>query len=479
MPEKSKPSRKKISTFGLGNEKQFFIENLSVLLSSGMDIATALSAIKTEIKSKTMKEIIENLEEDVKSGSPLWKALDNMGLLQPQVIALVRIGEETGRLSDNLKAIALQEQKEEEFRSKVTSALMYPLFVFGLTLVIGIGISWFILPRLATVFSSLNIALPLITKLLIGFGAFLGAYGYIVIPGGFILLVILFYFLFVYHKTKVAGEYIMLSMPVIKRLILEVEVSRFGFIMGTLLKAGLPVVPALKSLANSSSFSFYRKFYLYLHDNIEEGNSFERSFADYKGMNKVLPVSMQQLIISAERSGHLSDTFIKIGEMYESKTDVTTKNLTVLLEPILLVIIWLGVVGVAMAVILPLYSLVGGLNNTTSAPPPPPAPVKTTVTFTPTPVPKNTLRLKTGNNFANVRDLPSRSGAVVGQIDEGQVYVYTDQEDGWYKVTLTTPVIPTTAAGAISITASPVPPQIIDSGWVLGDLVEIIEAGSI
>jgi type II secretory pathway component PulF len=402
-----------------------------------------------------------------------------MGLLQPQVISLVRIGEETGRLSENLKAIALQEQKEEEFRSKVTSALMYPVFVFALTLIIGIGISWFILPRLATVFSSLNITLPLITKLLIGFGAFLGAYGFIVVPGGMVLLAIIFYFLFVYPKTKIVGEYIMLAMPVLKRLILEVEISRFGYIMGTLLQAGLPVVPALKSLANSSSFTFYKRFYSYLHDNIEEGNSFEKSFADFKHMNKVMPTSMQQLIISAERSGHLPETFIKIGEMYESKTEVTTKNLTVLLEPILLVIIWLGVVGVAMAVILPLYSLVGGLNNTTSAPPPPPAPIKTTVTFTPTPIPRNRLRLKTGNEFANVRELPNRNGKVVGQIDEGKTYVYTDQQNGWYKITLDTPVIPTTAASAISITASPAPPQIVDSGWVLGDLVEIIEAGSI
>jgi type II secretory pathway component PulF len=93
------------------------------------------------------------------------------------------------------------------------------------------------------------------------------------------------------------------------------------------------------------------------------GNSFEKSFQAYAGIDNLIPQPIQQLIISGEQSGNLNKTLIKVGKMLEAKSDTTTKNLTIIMEPILLVIVWAGVVSVAFAVILPIYSLVGGLNN--------------------------------------------------------------------------------------------------------------------
>jgi type II secretory pathway component PulF len=93
------------------------------------------------------------------------------------------------------------------------------------------------------------------------------------------------------------------------------------------------------------------------------GNSFEKSFSLYKEIDELIPQSFQQLIVSGEQSGNLNKTLIKVGHALEVKSDTTTKNLTIIMEPILLVIVWAGVVSVAFAVILPIYSLVGGLNN--------------------------------------------------------------------------------------------------------------------
>lgn len=471
MKEKNKTSpvkvsqRKKLATFGVGAEKTYFIENLSVLLSSGMDVGTALNAIKQEIKSKQLRAIIEELDQDIDDGKPLWRALDQTGLLAPHIVFLIRIGEETGRLSENLKAISIQEQKERDFKSKVSSAMMYPIFVFGLTIVIGVGIAWFILPRLAGIFSSLSIELPLITRILIAVGTFIGAYGFIAVPAFIIFICTLFYILFINRKTSISGQYILLSLPAVKKLIQEVELSRFGYIMGTLLIAGLPVVPALKSLSEATTFDFFKKFYIYLYNNIEEGKSFQKSFAEYKGINNVFPVSIQQLIISAEQSGHLPETFLKLGELYEAKTEITTKNLTVLLEPILLTIVWLGVVAVALAVVLPLYSLIGGLNasgsNTT------PGPVSVAITFTPTPLPKKLNQvqiLDTGTGFLNVRSQPSLNGSVVGRVEQGDIYPYSEIEGDWYQISNSQD-----ATGEATFT----------TGWVSADFVEEIDDGTI
>lgn len=350
------------ANFGLGQEKEYFIEQLSMLLTAGMPVITALSAIKKEIKSGRLKKIIEDVSAGVEAGSSISTALDSVGIFPRSTISLIRIGEQSGRLAENLKVIATQQHKEREFRSKTASAVMYPLFVFSLTVVVGVGIAWFILPRLATVFAQLKIDLPVITRWLINLGTFLGQYGVIVIPALLIVGLLILFFLFVFSKTKFLGQAILFTIGPVSRLLTEVELSRFGSLLGNLLEAGLPVLDSLESLQDASTFYRYKKFYAFLNEKVKEGNSFAKCFDLYKGTNALIPVPIQQLIITSEQSGNLPETFKKIGEMYEAKTETTAKNITTLLEPILLVIVWLGVVAVAVAVILPLYSLIGNLN---------------------------------------------------------------------------------------------------------------------
>src|SRR3989338_247335 len=170
------------ANLGLGKEKEYFIEQLSMLLAAGMPVVTALPAIENEIKSGRLKKIIAEVGAEIESGSTISASLEKAGIFGASTISLIRIGEESGRLSENLKVVALQEQKEREFRSKISSAMMYPAFVFGLTIAVGLAIAWFILPRLASVFASLHAQLPLITVWLIGSGKFLGLYGIYVIP---------------------------------------------------------------------------------------------------------------------------------------------------------------------------------------------------------------------------------------------------------------------------------------------------------
>ncbi len=350
-------------SFGFNEEKEYFIENLAMLLASGMDIIESLQAIKTEVKSTKLLNIIDNLVEDISAGFSLSIALGKTEILPAHIIALVKIGEDSGRLHESLAVVVTQQSKSRSFQSKIRAAMMYPVFVMAIAMVVGIGIAWFILPRLASVFGQLNLKLPLVTRLLMSFGAFLSEYGAIVVPSFLVGLCLILYFLFVFSKTKFIGQWLLFLIPGIKNLIREAELARFGYIMGTLLNSGLPVLQALSSLKDSSTLRSYGKIYNYLHDQIEEGKSFEQSFASNKKIKKYIPTPIQSLIGAGERSGALSKIFINISETFEAKTELTTKNLSVILEPLLLVIVWLGVVAVALAVILPIYSLVGGLSN--------------------------------------------------------------------------------------------------------------------
>jgi len=350
-------------TFGLGKERDYFVENLSMLISGGMPITTVLDSIATEMRSRRMKNVIAAIKSDIESGSSLWRTLAKTGLFPEHAVSLIRLGEQSGKLIENLKVVTIEQEKDRVFRSKLRSAMMYPIFVLSLTVIIGVGIAWFILPKLATVFAQLKIALPLITKILIGTGTFLGEYGSYVVPAGIVAMIVVFFFIFLFSKTKFIGQFILFSSPGIKGLIKEVEVARFGYLLGTLLEAGLPITHALDSLASATEITQYQKLYLHLRDSVEDGNSIQKSFVSFRNANHLIPAPIQQLIVAGEQSGSLPGTLLKIGQKFETKADISTKNLTVILEPILLVIVWLGVVAVALAVILPIYSLIGGFKT--------------------------------------------------------------------------------------------------------------------
>jgi len=348
--------------FGNNDEKDYFLENLAVMITSGIDVSSAISFIKQETHSKKLIKVYNSLEQEINSGSQLWKALAKVNLLPPHIIVLIKLGEESGRLSENLKLVVAQQQKDREFASKLQSAMIYPVIVFSLTIIIGISIAWFLLPKLSLVFSQLKVPLPLITKILIGFGKFLGDFGIIVIPLVALIVSVTAYFLFFAPRSKSIGQSILMRLPGIGEIIKETELARLGFILGELLAAGLIVTDAIDSLASATTTISYRNFYLSLEKSVSQGNSFESSFKLYQNTNKLIPVHVQQIIIASERSGKLPEVLINLGETYNEKLQTSTKNLIVILEPVLLVIIWLGVLLVALSVILPIYSLIGGFN---------------------------------------------------------------------------------------------------------------------
>ncbi len=353
--------RSKLSNFGLGRERDVFIENFAMLVASGITINAALEAMQEEKISKRMKDIIGTIEVDINSGYSLSNALEKTALFSPNTLSLIRIGEESGQLAKNLKVIAEQQIKDRVFKAKIKSAMMYPLFVLGLAFFIGIGVAWFILPKLANVFDQLQLELPAITEALIALGKYLGEHGAIAIPITLVGCIAILYFIFFFPKTKVIGQTLLFLIPGIKKLIMQVELARFGYLLGILLKAGIPVPRAIGSVHEATNFPQYKKLYASFMDSINEGNSFKKTFSLYPKSKKLLTPPVQHLIIAAEQSGNLAETFLKISQNYEEKTEITSKNLSVILEPFLLVVVWIGVVLIALAVILPLYNLIGGL----------------------------------------------------------------------------------------------------------------------
>lgn len=360
------PNRKERSgffNFGINKERDYFIDNLMLLLESGLGLLDSLSAIYSGTSSPRLRKIIETLREDVSSGTSLGEALAKTNLFSWKFVELISIGEEAGRLAENLRVISRQQQKEREFDAKIRSALMYPLFVTVLAALIAVSLAWFLLPKLAAIFRQLRIALPPLTRGLINMGDFFKDYGLVFFPLFVLFLGGIIYLLFFYDKTKHLGYAILFRLPGTKTLIKQNELARFGYIFGTLLSAGLPISQALISLQRVTPFDNFRQFYAYLQQRISAGHSFKSSFAEYPSINKLIPTPLQQLILAGEKSGRLPTVLLKTAEIYESKLDATTKNFGTMIEPIMLFLVWIGVMLLAISIVLPIYSLVGNIND--------------------------------------------------------------------------------------------------------------------
>jgi len=342
--------------------KSYLIENLATLVEAGINIPEALSIVSSGIKNKSFKSVVDGIKESVDSGFSLWQSFEKTGIFSKRDISLIMIGEDSGHLVENLNILSLQHQKEKFFRYKVYSALMYPSLVLFLVLVIGTGMSWFLLPRLALVFVQLDAKLPTITKIMISVGNFFGNYGLFFFPLLFIFLFLFFYIIFVYKKTKVIGQKFLFNFFSTRKLILEAELSRFGYVLGTLLNAGFSIDESLRLMNQASTLPFYGDFYLYLSESVSDGISLKDSFNSFSGSQKLIPSSVQEMIFVGERSGKLPEILLKIGKNYEEKLDITTRNLSAVLEPVLLIAVWLGVVFLALSIILPVYNLISNIN---------------------------------------------------------------------------------------------------------------------
>jgi len=363
-PGKKTPvARSPLFVIGLGHERDVFIENASMLISGGMPVSVALEAITLDIRSRRMKKLVAGLAADVDAGLPLWQAMEKTKLFPAHVIALVSLGESSGKLAENLKVIATEQNKGRILRSKIYSAMMYPVFVLTLTLIVGIALAWFILPKLAIVFSQINVSLPLVTRLLISSGNFLADNGSSVILSAIGAAAILIFIIIFFPGFRRLGQRALFFTPGIGRLIREIELSRFGYLLSALLQAGVPIAQAIESLIKVSELPQYRSLFEFMRQGIEDGDSLQQVFTSFRNAKRLIPVSIQQLLVAGEQSGLLREALFKIGETFEVKADASAKNLTVVLEPALLVVVWLGVVAMALAVILPIYSLIGGFNS--------------------------------------------------------------------------------------------------------------------
>jgi len=353
MSGKKFPFKNLFSSISI-QEKINFARHLSVTTKSGIPILEGLKLIQNQSNSKRLSRVIDSLIKDVNNGQSLAQALERFNhIFDDLFINMVKLGETSGNLSQTLLHLSNDLKKQKEVNHKIKSALIYPAVILVVTLGITIFLTVFIFPKILPIFVSLRIQLPPTTKLLIQILTFLSNYGIHILIGLVFLIVIVKIILGI-KVVHFWFDRLILFIPIVKKLIVGITLTSFARSMSVLLKSGMNLVDALEIGGNTFHNFYYRSQIEKLIETVKKGEE----MAHYMSREpKLFPPMFVGMIRVGESTGNLEENMTYLADYYESEVDETLKNLTTVVEPLLLVIMGLLVGFVALSIITPIYKI--------------------------------------------------------------------------------------------------------------------------
>lgn len=341
-------------------DKMLFARNLEVMIRSGMQILESLEILKKQTKSKTFIKILDQLIFDIKNGHFLSVGLERYkNIFGDFFINLVRVGEASGTLSENLKYLYEELRKKDELQKKVKGAMAYPAVIFMATVGITSIMIFVIFPKILPVLTSINVELPLVTRVFIALSQFLIKYGYLV-GIGLVGLSIGLWLVLKISKVRFAWHKIIITMPPINGMSRAVNIISFARTLGLLLKSGIKIVEALEITANTLSNLVYKKEIMKVAEGVRRGDPMSRYFTEN---TKLFPPIFSQMVLVGENTGKLDESILFLAEYYESELDEATRSLSNVLEPVLLLTMGIIVAFVALAIITPIYKITQTLGK--------------------------------------------------------------------------------------------------------------------
>ncbi len=328
---------------------------MAIMMRSGISLSMAMEVMLDTEQDKTMKRILTIVSNELYNGVPLSQSLGSFKTFPEIVISLVAAGEANGRLDMAFENAADILHREITLSAKIKSAMMYPLFLVGLTLVMIVVMSLFVLPSFGNVFTSFGSELPAISKAVMGFSDFMLAWWWlvlIIVVG----IVVGFKFLLQYNDSFAMwlAEFL-LKMPVIGDVMRNTYIARFCNIMATLTDAGVSILRALELSRDVISNIFMKDCLTQVIEDVKIGTPINVSMSHYAVFDAIL-VSMVRV---GEESGMFSDAMHKMADLYQEQADESTKRLTEAMTPAMTIIV-AGMVGiVAVAIVMPMFGMYG------------------------------------------------------------------------------------------------------------------------
>ncbi len=342
-------------------EQALIAKRLSFLIHAGVTLHESLTIITTQTRSPRKRMILQRITARVQGGTFLSSCLRDYGtLFHPLTVTLIRIGEHTGTLSNNLTYLESELRKRHALKQKIMGALIYPLFVTVATLGVTGALIMFIFPKLMPIFQSLNIELPFTTKALLSVSTFLDTWWMHTVGVCTVLILLFSVSRTLLPSFRYTTDTLLLFIPIIGPLVKLYNATQFTRTLELTQNAGVSLREGIALTREVTQNARYAKLYAYIGERVEQG---ERMSVALHTHHALFPDTLPHMIETGENSGSLARTLGYLSEFYESEIDDKTKNLSNSLEPLLLLIMGLTVGLVAVSVITPIYEITRHMQN--------------------------------------------------------------------------------------------------------------------
>lgn len=336
-------------------DKLSLISNLETMLSAGIPLIDAVDALIAETKGNQQK-ILRVLREDLSQGKTISESFAKFpNAFNRVIINLIKGGEKSGTLEAILKDLKTSIRSDMEFNSQLKGALAYPILVLVVFTGVILLMLIFVLPRIAVVLEGLNVELPWTTRLLIAFSHLLLDRPLQVAAGAGVL-VFIFVLMFIFQRKTIVNG--VLALPVISTLVRYIDLTRFTRSMSLLLGAGIPITESLDLSERVILRKDIHNAVILSHQMVVAGKTLSEGFKLHR---KCFPGMMIMLTEAGERSGSLNVTMQELSEYFNWRVQETLKKVTILLEPIMLVVIGLMVGGLMLSILIPIYKLISSI----------------------------------------------------------------------------------------------------------------------
>ncbi len=339
-------------------EQTLLAKHLSMMLKSGVSEVESLQIIRDQIKSKRFRKLLTLIIADVENGQFLSEAIkrykETFGEL---FVSLVKLGEVSGTLPENLDYLSEEIRKKSELKGKVRSAMVYPVIILITMLLITSGLLIFVFPKILPILVALNVPLPITTRILITISNFTSSYWPELLVG-LVILIILWSVLIRTTIFKYILHRILLSTPIAGKIVRDYNMANIARTMALLLKSGVKIVEAVASTANSVSNLVIKDAFMEAAEEIKRGGTIYKAIERKQGL---FPTTFSRMVQIGERTGNLDANLFYLATFYENEVSEKLRDLSATIEPILMILMGLMVGFIALSIITPIYQLARGI----------------------------------------------------------------------------------------------------------------------
>ena len=335
-----------------------FSRQFATMIDAGVAIVRCLDILEGQSKDPALKPVIAQCKKDVKGGMSLTDAFSkHPGVFSRLYVNMVKAAETGGILDTILDRLATFLETEQEVRGKIKSAMIYPVLVLVFAMLMVVGLFMFVLPKFKEIFESMDVEMPVATKLLFGMSAVMQHYWYVILivaVGGF--------FAYKWYGSTDSGEWqidkLKLKIPVIGELVLKMAISRFSRTFATLISSGVSMMRSLEIVGETAGNRVIAQAVDNARTAIREGQKVSTPLAQ----SGLFPAMVTHMIDIGEETGRLSDMLTKVSDFYDREVDDAVKALTSMIEPCLIVVMG-GLVGfIAVSIMAPIFKLISSIN---------------------------------------------------------------------------------------------------------------------